>query len=118
MTAARAARRSGAVLLDVLVALVVLGTIGSAAAWKSAEMIRATGRMHAREAEIRAAARLLSAITLWSREDLDRHLGTTRQGAWRLRIDRPDRTLYTIVLRDTASRGVLLETALFRGDLE
>lgn len=104
----------GAVLLEVMVALAVLAMIGSAAAWQASEAIATVQRTHQREREVRAANRLLTAVSLWPRDDLDRHLGSTKQGVWRLRIDRPAPTVYAITLADSATGTVLLATALFR----
>ena len=106
--------RRGAVLLEALLALAVLGTVGSAAAWMASEAIRAVGRVHEEEARVRAATRLLSAVSLWPREDLDRHLGWRAQGSWRMRIDRSHVTLYEVTLADSATGKVLLRTSLFR----
>ncbi len=107
-------RRPGAVLLEVMVALAVLATVGGTAAWMCSESIRAVGRAHAAEAEIRRAQRFLSAVSLWPREDLDRHLGGTAQGPWRLHVERVRPDLYEIALTDTASSRALLESALYR----
>jgi type II secretory pathway pseudopilin PulG len=107
-------RRDGVVLLEALVAIAVLGTVASAAAWKTAETLHAVRRTHAREAEVRAAQRLMSAVYLWPRDDLDRHLGNRAQGKWTMRVDRVNATLYEIALIDTFSAGVLLRTTLFR----
>jgi type II secretory pathway pseudopilin PulG len=107
-------RVRGAALLEALVALAFLGTVGSAAAWSATESLRAVQRTHAREAEQRAAARLLDAVALWPRADLDRHLGTRAEGSWRLYIERPTETVYTVTVRDTARGAVLLQTALYR----
>ena len=99
-------------------ALAVLGTVGSAAAWSATESMRAVTRMHARETEQRAAARLLTAVSLWPREDLDRHLGTRAQGPWRMRIDRPTRTVYVVSISDTTSGATLIHTALYREETD
>jgi type II secretory pathway pseudopilin PulG len=107
-------RRDGMVLLEALVAIAILGTVASAAAWKTAETLHAVSRMHAREAEVRAAQRLLSAVSLWPREDLDRHLGARPQGRWMMHVDRTTETLYEIALIDSVSARVVLRTALFR----
>src|SRR6266550_577741 len=90
--------RRGAVLLEALVALALLATVGGAAAWTASEAIRAVGHVHDTESRIRAAARLLTAVSLWSREDLDRHLGSRAEGPWRMRIDRPRPMLYEVTL--------------------
>lgn len=69
------------------------------------------------EAEINRASALIDAVTLWSQEDLDRHLGTRRQGPWLMHVDRDDRFIYYISLRDSTDRHVLLETMLYRPEL-
>jgi len=112
-------RTRGAALLEALVALTLLGTVGSAAAWSATESLRAVQRMHARESDQRLAARFITAVSLWPREDLDRHLGDRPQGPWRLRIDRPMRTVYTVTLSDTVGGGVvLLQTAVYREETD
>lgn len=108
--------RRGAALLEALVALAVLATVGSAAAWNATESLRAVVRMHERERSVRRASRLLTAVALWPRADLDRHLGTSVQGPWRMRVDRPLGTLYEVTLSDTASNVVLIRTSLYRED--
>jgi type II secretory pathway pseudopilin PulG len=104
----------GAVLLETLVALAVLAAAAGGAVWMCAEWIRAVERAHRREADVRAADRLLTAVSLWPRADLDRHLGERRQGSWIMRVDRPSPSIYMATLRDTASGAVLLHTALLR----
>lgn len=108
--------RHGAALLEALVALALLGTVGSAAAWSATESLRGVQRMQAREAEQRAAERFFIAVSLWPREDLDRHLGSHPQGRWRLRVDHPLPAIYDITLSDTTSSAVLLQTALYRDE--
>lgn len=107
-------RRRGAVLLEAIVALAVLATVGSAGAWMASESIRTVNRVHEREAGVRAASRFLTAVSLWPREDLDRHLGTTAQGPWDLYIERVRPPLYAVSLADTTTGMVVLRTALFR----
>ena len=109
-------RRKGAVLLEAIVALTVLAIIGSAAAWLATDSMRSVNRTHEREKNVREAARLLTAVTLWPREDLDRHLGRRRQGPWMMEVDRTDPIVYVVTLTDTASTAIVLRTALFRPD--
>ena len=66
------------------------------------------------EGAMRAANALFDAVSLWSRDDLDRHLGNRPQGAWLMRVDRPAPTLYVATLTDTATHVELLRTSLFR----
>lgn len=105
----------GAVLLEVLVALTILSVGGTAAVLATAESARAVARARERDQALQSADAFLNAVALWPREDLDRRLGERPQGPWRLRVDRPDRRLYTVSLRD--STGVeILHTSLFRPD--
>jgi type II secretory pathway component PulJ len=114
MRPSHGSRRQGAVLLEVIVALAVLAMVGSSAAWMCSEALRAVSHAHAAEAGMRAAERLMVAVSLWPTEDLDRHLGSTRQGPWRLLVLRPRPNLYEVTLTDTVAGGVLLSTALWR----
>ena len=107
----------GAVLLEVMVALTVLATVGGTAAWMCSESIRTVVRAHAVESEVRQAERFMAAVSLWPREDLDRHLGSSPQGAWRLYVDRVRPDLYEVALVDTTSEWVLLSTALLRREV-
>lgn len=106
---------AGAVLLEVLVALTILSVGGTAAVLSTAEAARAVAHARERDQELRAADAFMNAVALWPREDLDRRLGERPQGAWRLRVDRPDRRLYVVSLRDSAG-AELLHTSLFRPD--
>ena len=105
----------GAVLLEAVVALAILGIVGGAGAWTASESLRTLAHVRQAEAHMRSATRFLTAVSLWPRADLDRHLGSTAQGTWTLRVDRPRPTLYEVSLTETSSGAVLLETALHRG---
>ena len=108
--------RAGVVLLEALVALVILTTAGAAAVTLVAEAARDAQRVRGAETEIRDASAFFDAVSLWSREDLDRHLGDRHQGAWLMRVDRPTPTLYIATLTDTVTRFELLRTSLYRPD--
>jgi mannose/cellobiose epimerase-like protein (N-acyl-D-glucosamine 2-epimerase family) len=71
----------------------------------------------ASEAEINRASALLDAVTLWSREDLDRHLGTRQQGPWLMHVDRDDRSIYYVSLRGSTDHHELLRTMLYRPEI-
>jgi type II secretory pathway pseudopilin PulG len=104
---------AGASLLEAMIALVVLGTAGTATAGLVGQVTRSVENAHRREAELRSANAFLEAVSLWSREDLDRRLGTRQQGPYLLRVDRPEPTLYLLVLSDTLGSD-LLRTSIFR----
>jgi type II secretory pathway pseudopilin PulG len=106
-------RDAGASLLEVIVALTILVTAGTAALAMASQVLHAVERARLVEAEFRAANAFFEAVALWTRDDLDRRLGERRQGAWRLRIDRPTPTLYVAVLRDSLGYE-LLRTSFHR----
>lgn len=107
--------RAGAALLEAVVALLILSTACVSATAMAATFTRTAVKARELDTEVRRAGALMDAASLWTRDDLDRRLGERRQGAWRMRIDRPVPTLYTVVLAD--STGVeLLRTALFRAE--
>jgi type II secretory pathway pseudopilin PulG len=106
--------RRGAVLLETMVAVVVLAVAGTTAVTMAAQSADAVRRARAADEEMRAASAFLHAVALWPREDLDRRLGTREQGDWRLRILRPDPTLYEVALTDSTGTRVLLRTSLHR----
>jgi type II secretory pathway pseudopilin PulG len=107
---------AGAVLLEVVIALAVLAVAGIAAIGMAAEASGAVARARESEGRLRSASHFMEAVALWPREDLDRRLGTRRQGPFMLTLQRPAPELYTAVLADSAGGRVLLATSLFRRD--
>ncbi len=105
---------SGAALLEVIVALTILSITGTGAVMLARESARAVHHAREVEAEVRAASAFFDAVALWTREDLDRHLGERAQGSWRMHVDRPVPTLYVVVLYDTLSAAEVLRTSLYR----
>ena len=106
--------RRGAVLLEAMVALVILASAGITVLSLVAESERAVDRVRNSERELRAANAFFNAVALWSRADLDRHLGDRRQGRWIMRVDRPRPNLYVATLSDSATRATVLRTSLYR----
>lgn len=111
---ARGRASRGAVLLEVLIALAILGTAGVELAVVTREALGAVERAQAAEADINEASALMAVVSLWSRADLDRHLGVRPEGRWRLILDRSQPTLYGVALADSASGRVVLQTTLYR----
>jgi type II secretory pathway pseudopilin PulG len=115
-SADRARARPGAVLLEVLFAVAILATAGVTIVSLAAESARAVERTRGAERDLRAANAFLSAVALWPRADLDRHLGDRRQGRWIMRVDRARPDLYAVSLRDSATRALVLGTSLYRAE--
>lgn len=110
--------RRGAVLLEVVVALTILASGGAAMIALSSQSIDSLRRARAAEQQIERASAFLDAVALWPRSDLDRHLGDRPQGSWRLIIERPIPTLYTVALTDSTGGRTLLTTALYRVEVD
>lgn len=109
--------KPGAVLLEAIVALTILMIAGVTAVIMATESAHSVALIRESEAELRSASAFLEAAALWTREDLDRRLGEREQGRWRLRIDRPAPTLYTLTLTDSLGRAELLRTTVFRPEV-
>jgi hypothetical protein len=107
-------RRRGVALFEVIVALVVLVTAGAAAVTLAGTVLHSMAHANQRDAEFQAASAFLDDVALWSRDDLDRHLGARIEGDWRMEIDRPWPAVYTVRLVDTLSTETLLETSIYR----
>jgi prepilin-type N-terminal cleavage/methylation domain-containing protein len=103
----------GFALLEVLVALAILGTAGLAVVELAAQGTRAV--THALEVERRVADedRLLRAYSLLNRRDLGQRVGLARVGPYAVRVERLDFALFRIAL-GAADGPVDLETILYR----
>jgi hypothetical protein len=106
--------RPGAILLEVLVAVAILGAAGIALVAQMHEVMATVHSVERRESGFSEANAFLEAISLWPRADLDRHLGDRPNGAWRLVVERPSSDLYLVGIRDSSDRLMILETALYR----
>ena len=112
---ARADGRRGAALLEVLIALAILGGTGVAFIGALAEPLSAARREAAREGTLAAADRVLSAMTLLTRDDLDRRLGRRAAGEFTILVDRPTPVLYRIAVAErVAPERELLVTVVHR----
>lgn len=105
--------RSGAVMLEALVALLIIATVVTS----SLQVMRSARETDERAArklrDVRAATALLEAAALWTSMDLDRHLGSRRQGPWMMEVSRRNDRLYDLRLEEADGR-LLLRTTLYR----
>jgi len=105
----------GVVLLEVLVALVVLATAGIGLVEIVGAGLRAERGARARESVLASEERLLSALTLLNRKELDQRIGRRRIGEFIVDVQRPERTLYRIaLLQDESPQVEDLVTVVYR----
>jgi type II secretory pathway pseudopilin PulG len=105
---------SGTTLLEVIVALAILGGAGLVLTAEVRQSLAATMRIQAAERDVVEASAFLEAVALWPRGDLDRHLGNRRNGPWRLLVLRSSEALYEVSVRDSADTRTLVGTTLYR----
>lgn len=105
----------GVALLEVLVALVILATAAIGLIELVGAGIRAERDAREREATLATEERLLAALTLLRRHELDQRIGRRLIGGFVVDIQRPERTLYRIALLQERSPHVEdLVTVVYR----
>lgn len=105
----------GVALLEVLVAVVILGSAGIGLVALVAAGMQATIAAQDRERRLADEERLLAAYTLLAPKDLDRRLGRRLAGPYIVEVQRPERTLYRIAIAHEQSPQVEdLVTVLYR----
>jgi len=108
--------RAGATLLEVLVALAILGIAGIGALQEIATATSHFRSASRAEREVEEANRVLSAWTLLSQEELDQRLGRQAVGEFVVDTQRPEVSLYRIgIALARASDRELLSTVVYRG---
>lgn len=109
-------RERGVALLEVLVAVLILGVAGLALVELIAGGTRAVAGARDRERELADEERLLAAWTLLRREELDQRIGERAVGPYVMRVQRPERGLYRIaVQRKEAPEVEEVVTVVWRG---
>lgn len=107
--------RRGVVLLEVLVAVVMLATAGIALVELVGAGLRGEREAQERERTLATEERLLAAMTLLNRAELDQRLGRRQIGEFIVDVQRPERTLYRIaVLRQKSAHVEDLVTVVYR----
>ena len=107
----------GIVLLEVLVAVVILATAGIGLVELVGAGLRAERDARRREGTLATEDRLLSALTLLNRKELDQRIGRRRIGEFMVDVQRPERSLYRIALLQEQSPQVEdLVTVIYRAE--
>jgi len=107
----------GVVLLEVLVAVVILATAGIGLVEVVGAGLGAERDARLRESTLATEERLLSALTLLNRKELDQRIGRRRIAEFIVDVQRPERTLYRIALLQEQSPQVEdLVTVVYRAE--
>ena len=105
----------GAALLEAIVALAVLATAGTALVAALGAALRSEAELARRETTLAAADRVLTAMTLLTRNDLDQRLGSHPVGEFIVSVQRPRPELYRIAVAEAAAPEVeTLVTVVYR----
>jgi len=108
-------RERGVALLDVLIALAILGSAGLSLTALLRQSVQAQAAARQAEVTMDAADRVLAAMTLLGRSDLDLRLGRHVVGEFSVEVMRPERILYRIAVADVDAPGrPLLVTVVHR----
>jgi type II secretory pathway pseudopilin PulG len=108
---------SGMVLLEVLVALMVLSVAGLGVVSAVGAGLRAEYQAAQREDVLAVEERLMAALALLTREDLDRRIGPHPLGEFVVDVERPEATLYRVAIAQAASAQVEdLVTVVYRAE--
>lgn len=111
------ANRRGVALLEALIALTILSVAAAGALGAVAESLRSERGMIERERSMEQAHRVMKALSLLSRADLDLRLGQRELGEFLVEVQRSRQTLYRIALANTEAPEVeLLVTVVYRPD--
>ena len=108
----------GMTLIEVLVALAILAAGGLALVTTLSAGLGEERHARVEERTMDAASRVLGAVALLTRTDLDRHLGERALGEFVVQVERPEPTLYRVAVADVAAPVVaLLVTVLYRPEV-
>ena len=108
-------RERGAALFESVIALAIVSTSGLAAVQLVQYSLQSEASMNRREAEMAQGERLMAALTLLTRKDLELRLGAHPVGEFIVTVQRPERALFRVGLATTAApEAELLATVVYR----
>lgn len=108
------ALRPGAVLLEAIVALTILGSASVALLALARQLSLSVEHAETSERQLREADRLMQAVVLWSRNEYMTRLGTHSQGPWLLEVQRRDSLVFTLALSIPGQSAPTLRTMVHR----
>jgi type II secretory pathway pseudopilin PulG len=107
--------RRGIALLEALVALAIVATAGLGFLTVMRQALAASQAAGERERRLAAADRVLGAMTLLRRNELEQRIGLHPVGEFVVQVSRPERTVFRIAVSEAAAPGqALLVTLVYR----
>lgn len=108
------ARRSGMLMLEVMLGVAIVGMAGVGLITMLTQTLHTVRQGRAAERRMESASRLLARASLWSDTDLASRLGRSRIGNWNLEVVRPQPALYTLSVFDTLGGAAVVHTTAYR----
>lgn len=112
----RAINHGGAALIEVLVALVLLATAGTALVTFVGQTSHTLRRLRDEERLTRLASAELDRLILWDRAAIMRHVGRSAAGAWVLTVRQSTPELFDVSIARSDTSAILLRTSIYRPD--
>lgn len=107
--------RAGAILLEVLIAVTLLGLGGSAVGLLLSSYMMDAHRRLATEGQENAAGQVLALHALLGRRELEQRIGSQAAGPFVVRVTRPTPDIFRIAVSDVErAEGELVVTLLYR----
>jgi type II secretory pathway component PulJ len=107
--------KRGVILLEVLIALTIVGVTGASLVAATAALLRAEEQARRIEQSMNPQEEVLAAVSLFTRAELDQRIGTRTVGRYRVEIERPRPSLYRIEVVAPDSAGLpALVTVVYR----
>jgi len=109
-------RRRGSALLDVVIALVVLGLSGTAMITLLGQTAHSVRSVRNTERDVRDASDELARFVVYDRAQLAAMVGRRRSHGWSLEITQAAPDLFEVTIADNDTSAVLLRTSVYRPD--
>jgi hypothetical protein len=108
--------RRGSALLDVVIALVVLGLSGLALITLLGQGAHSVRSIRDTEREVRQASDELGRLIMYDRARLIGMVGRSWSSGWSIEIVRSSRDLFDVTIAETDTSAALLRTSVYRPD--
>lgn len=116
LPAGRIGRRAGTALLEVTVALVLLGMSGTALITLMGQSSHSLRRVRRAELQVQAASDELTRFVAYDRAEMIASVGQSLRRGWIVTIAQRAPDLFDVVIADTVTKAAILRTTLYRPD--